>query len=88
VTTAALYLSLTGTTLLPLASLLLGVFVGANGANQFLRFYDFWNPGQRSNKRGEWRTHLHEPGYKILGLVFLLVGLIIAFTMMVELWRS
>jgi hypothetical protein len=28
------------------------------------------------------------PGYKILGLVFLLVGLIIAFTMMAELWRS
>jgi hypothetical protein len=92
VTTAALYLSLTGTTL-PLASLLFGVFVGANGAlllflpDQFLRFYDFFGIPVSDRTRGEWRTHLHEPGYKILGLVFLLVGLIIAVTMMAELWR-
>jgi hypothetical protein len=64
----------------------LGLFMVANGvllvfsSKRFLRFYDIWARGDYVSRAGNWRNNLGGFEGKLLGLVFLIAGVAVLYS--------
>jgi hypothetical protein len=63
-----------------LIGFVMGLFLITNGLlltfwpRRFLRFYDFWNPGDYVGRTATWRSDVEKIEYRLLGLVFVVSG--------------
>jgi hypothetical protein len=77
--------------LLALGALLLGTLLVTYGAllalrpDRFLRFHDTFIDRSKWNRSAEWRKHVADVEYKVLGIAFVISGLFIVFSMLVKL---
>jgi hypothetical protein len=77
--------------LLPLAVILTRSFLVLYGAllasnpAAFLRFHDTFVDRSKLNRSAAWRRNVYNRDYRILGIVFLVVGLLIVLAMVTKL---
>jgi len=63
-----------------LIGFVMGLFLIANGLllafwpRRFLRFYDFWNPGDYVGRTASWRSDVEKMECRLLGLAFVVFG--------------
>lgn len=78
-------------TLLGLVALLLGSLLVIYGAllafrpGPFLRFHDTFIDRSKWNRGAAWRQQVDRMEYKVLGIAFVIVGLIVVFAMLARL---
>lgn len=78
--------------LLVLGALLLGTLFVTYGAllafrpDRFLSFHDTFIDRSKWNRSAEWRKHVADGEYKVLGIVFMISGLFIVFGMLAKLF--
>jgi hypothetical protein len=78
-------------TLLSLGALLVGTLVVTYGAllafrpDRFLKFHDTFIDRSKGNRSAEWRKHVADVEYKVLGSVFVIFGLFVVFRMLARL---
>jgi hypothetical protein len=77
-----------------LIGLFLGLFMIANGLllafwpRCFLRFYDFWNPGDYVGKVAPWRKEVERLQFRLLGVGCFVVGMAVLWDLLrVGGWR-
>ena len=69
----------------------MGLFLMTNGLlltfwpRRFLRFYDFWNPGDYVGRTAHWRSDVEKMEYRLLGLVSVVFGAAIVWNL-VQVW--
>ena len=58
----------------------LGIFIAINGfliifyPDSFLRFHDWYTPGDYVSKHADWRNTVHETQFRVVGVVALCFG--------------